>query len=115
MMNTYTISEELLDYLADKIADMLSKKITAPEVPAQEQSRKFVPQTSDGRSFSGEHCYKPEMQVQDNSTTFRELLEVCKPAIEFINKNYDPHCQIIVSPESIKLLRDEIGIPIKND
>lgn len=43
-----------------------------------------------------------------------KLEKLCKPIVEYLNKNHNPHCQVIISDESIKLVAVEIGIPIND-
>lgn len=43
----------------------------------------------------------------------QELEEICKPVVEYLKKNYDPHCTVVITDSHIKLVRDEIGIPVK--
>lgn len=40
------------------------------------------------------------------------LLEISKPIINFLKENYNPHTTIIISQYSIKVVIDEINIPI---
>lgn len=42
------------------------------------------------------------------------LRDLCKPICEYINEHYDPHTQIIITDDHVKVTRDEIGIPVKN-
>lgn len=42
----------------------------------------------------------------------KKLEELCKPIAEYLKQNHDPYCSVIISDSHIKLLRDEIGIPI---
>ncbi|WP_297429581.1 hypothetical protein [Clostridium sp.] len=42
----------------------------------------------------------------------QELEEICKPVVEYLKKNYDPHCTVVITDSHIKLVRDEIGIPV---
>lgn len=41
-----------------------------------------------------------------------ELKEISKPLIDFIKENYNPHTTIIISQTCIKVVTDEISIPI---
>ncbi|MHC1683456.1 MAG: hypothetical protein AB6733_10950 [Clostridiaceae bacterium] len=43
------------------------------------------------------------------------LEEVCRPVVDFLKKNYDPYTTIIIAESQIKLVRDEIGIPVESD
>lgn len=42
----------------------------------------------------------------------RELQQACEKTIEFLKEHGDPHCQIIISLDEIRLTRDEIGVPV---
>lgn len=43
----------------------------------------------------------------------KELKKIVQPTIDFIKKYYNPHTTIIVSEDSIKVVSDEINIPIR--
>lgn len=43
---------------------------------------------------------------------FEELSKACEPLIEYLRNNYDPHTCVVVSSDSIKVLRVELGVPI---
>lgn len=43
----------------------------------------------------------------------KNLEEICRPIAEYLKNNYDPHCTIIITDTQIKLVRDEIGIPVE--
>ena len=47
-------------------------------------------------------------------TEFRELV---KPLIEYLRKNYNPHCKIIVECDHAEIVKGELGVPfeIEND
>lgn len=44
---------------------------------------------------------------------FEEVSKACEPLIEYLRDNYDPHTHVVVSSDSVKVLRDELGIPIE--
>lgn len=44
-----------------------------------------------------------------------EIEALAKPIIDFLSKKFDPHTSVIITTDHIKILRDEISIPIKND
>lgn len=54
-----------------------------------------------------ENIDKPE---KENSDEFERL---SKPLIEFIKKNYHPHCTIIINSEGAELLEGKIGYGFK--
>jgi len=45
----------------------------------------------------------------------KELEELSKSLIEWLKKNYSPHATIIITDTYVKVVRDEIGIPIKDN
>lgn len=45
----------------------------------------------------------------------QELEELCKPVAGYLKSNLDPHCTVIITDSHIRLVRDEIGIPVKSD
>lgn len=50
---------------------------------------------------------KPEQLMNE-----LELLSV--PLIEFLNKNFNPHCRIEINSNSIKVVEDTLSIPKTN-
>lgn len=46
---------------------------------------------------------------------FEELENISKPIINFLKNNYNPHTTVIISESSIKVVSDEISIPIVYD
>lgn len=43
-----------------------------------------------------------------------ELKKIAKPVINFIKNNYNPHTTVIINEDSIKVVTDEINIPLIN-
>ena len=44
----------------------------------------------------------------------KELEQITKPLIDFIRENYNPHTSIVINEDSIKVVTDEINIPLIN-
>ena len=44
----------------------------------------------------------------------KELEQIAKPLIDFIKENYNPHTSIVINEDSIKVVIDEINIPLIN-
>lgn len=42
----------------------------------------------------------------------KELKEISQPILSFIKENYNPHTTVIINPDCIKVISDEINIPI---
>ncbi len=45
----------------------------------------------------------------------KELELLCKPLVEFMRKNCSPYDHIVVSQDSIKVINETAGIPIKKE
>lgn len=43
-----------------------------------------------------------------------KLNKISEPVIDFIKENYHPHTTVIISEDSIKVVTDEINIPLIN-
>lgn len=41
-----------------------------------------------------------------------ELEQISKPLIDFIKENYNPHTSVVINEDSIKVVTDEINIPL---
>lgn len=52
---------------------------------------------------------------EDKREIINKLKDISQPIIDFIKENYNPHTTIIVSEDSIKVVTDEIIIPILYD
>lgn len=44
-----------------------------------------------------------------------KLRRVCEPVIEYLNNNHDPHTCVVVSQESIKVIRTEVATPVDQE
>lgn len=42
----------------------------------------------------------------------KEIEEITKPIIEYLKNNYNSHTSIIIDRDSIRVVSDEISIPI---
>ena len=54
-------------------------------------------------------------KINKDKEKIEELEELSKPLVEYIKKYYDFHTSIIISEDFIRLVRDEIGIPVEID
>lgn len=45
----------------------------------------------------------------------KKLEEVCKPVVDYLKENYSPHSTAVITDSRIRLMKDEIGIPIRSD
>ena len=46
---------------------------------------------------------------------FNEFEKIVKPVSDFIRKKYDIHTTVIITDSAAKIVKDDIGIPIKYD
>lgn len=54
------------------------------------------------------------MQIAIGKSCIKELTKISEPVINFIKENYNPHTTIIISEDSIKVVTDEMNIPLIN-
>jgi len=43
----------------------------------------------------------------------KEFETLTKPLNEWLQKNYDPHCKIIISCDGAEVVRGELGVPFE--
>lgn len=43
------------------------------------------------------------------------LEKICKPVVDYLKDNYNPHCTVVITDSQVKLVEDKIGIPIGSD
>ncbi|OOM74563.1 hypothetical protein CLPUN_38040 [Clostridium puniceum] len=48
--------------------------------------------------------------MKDNQ--IKELEKICKPVADYLKNNCDPYCTVVITDAHIKLVRDEMGIPV---
>lgn len=53
----------------------------------------------------------PDRGRKEQTELMDELELLSAPLIEFLNSNFNPHCRIEITPDSIKVIEDVIGIP----
>ena len=46
---------------------------------------------------------------------FEDLKRICEPVVQYLRENYDPHTQIVVTYDSVKVMQEEIGVPFALD
>jgi len=49
----------------------------------------------------------------DNKQSIEQLKEICKPIVEWLKENYGPYYTVVITDEHIRIVRDEVGIPIE--
>jgi len=47
--------------------------------------------------------------------SMKSLEKVCKPVVDYIRDNCNPHVTVIITDNQIKLVEDKMGIPIESD
>ena len=48
----------------------------------------------------------------DKLKELEEIDNLCKPIVEYLHRDFNPHTAIIITDECIKVVSDEISIPI---
>ena len=77
----------------------------------------FIPSVIGALVVAINQLERTAQEVSDKfvEETLNDLEEIYKPVSEYLIKNYDPHCSIIISDNQIKLIRTEIGMPVKSN
>lgn len=52
--------------------------------------------------------------MEDEFEELKKIEPIAKPLIDFIKQNYNPHTSIVINEDSIKVVTDEINIPLIN-
>ena len=50
-------------------------------------------------------------ELEEQNRAAEEFKEVCRPVVEYIQKNYTPHTRVIIDWASAILLSEEMGTP----
>ena len=50
----------------------------------------------------------------DEFEELKKIELIARPLIDFIKQNYNPHTSIVINEDSIKVVTDEINIPLIN-
>lgn len=51
----------------------------------------------------------------NKDNTYDELFNKCMPLIKYLKAQKIPYCTVVINENEIKVLRDEIHIPLKID
>lgn len=51
--------------------------------------------------------------MEDNQANFDEFEKLARPISDYIRKNYDMHTTVVITSDHAKIVRDDIGLPIK--
>jgi intracellular sulfur oxidation DsrE/DsrF family protein len=51
----------------------------------------------------------------DGMENIKKLEELCRPIVNYLKENYNPHCEVVISQDAIRLVSTEIGIPVKKE
>lgn len=46
---------------------------------------------------------------------FTEISELAKPIVDYLKENYNPHCEIVIGFNSVKVVQVIVSIPEQKD
>ena len=52
-------------------------------------------------------------KAKNDMNKYDEIIEMCKPLLDLLHKEYDPHTSIIISEGYIRIVQDKIGIALE--
>lgn len=44
-----------------------------------------------------------------------QLETLAKPLVNLLREQYNPHCQIIIESDKVRIVEDVVGVPVKED
>jgi hypothetical protein len=56
--------------------------------------------------------WNKKIEQMERQSKMDKLEELCKPISDYLRENYCPHDSIVITDDKIRLVRDEIGIPV---
>lgn len=76
----------------------------------EEYRNELIRRGEDGRGY---HEEAPELDDQEQP--IKTLEDICKPVVDYLKNNYNPHCTVIITNNQIKLVEDKISVPVRSD
>ena len=52
-------------------------------------------------------------KIKNDKVKIEEIIEMCKPLLDLLHKEYDPHTSIIISEDYIRIVQDKVGIALE--
>ena len=59
--------------------------------------------------------HKEKVKQEETKSKMDKLEELCRPISDYLRNNYNIHSTVVITDDMIKLVRDEIGIPVNRD
>ena len=56
-----------------------------------------------------------KVKQEETKSKMDKLEELCRPISDYLRDNYCPYDSIVITDDKIRLVRDEIGIPVDRD
>ena len=56
-----------------------------------------------------------ELKERERQSKIDKLEELCRPISDYLRENYCPYDSIVITDDKIRLVRDEIGIPVDRE
>ncbi|HDR3487783.1 MULTISPECIES: hypothetical protein [Bacillus cereus group] len=44
-----------------------------------------------------------------------QLESLAKPLVDLLREQYNPHCQIIIDSDRVRIVEDVVGVPVKEN
>lgn len=95
-------TEERIDKQIENLCNLVDKLIKVDAINSVDEISKATIALAELISASSKLC-----------TNERPLEELCKPLIEYIKENYNPHTEVVVTMDGITVKQDIEGLPEK--
>ena len=60
-------------------------------------------------------AWNKKIEQQDKQSKMDKLEELCRPISDYLRENYCPHDSVVITDDKIRLVRDEMSIPVDRD
>lgn len=60
-------------------------------------------------------AWNKKIEQQEAKSKMDKLEELCRPISDYLKENYCPYDSVVITDDKIRLVRDEIGIPVERD
>lgn len=80
----------------------------------EKASDKLLKELKDLKNDTGPLIAIDDTEADITKRELCELEELSRPIVDYLRKKQNPHCEVVISNDSIRLVATELGIPIKD-
>lgn len=102
--------------LAFKVAEALNTQVAVTY--AKELAEMELKELQSERFVCESECEDTESECEpmdDAEEMFANLAKHAAPFVKFIHDNFTPHTVVVISDDLVRVMTDEIGVPMKEE